>query len=78
MFTYSRHLLEVVTKISSTLERRLGIDVSALNEWYTRFEIDQLVFLRRNVNIADALTKTTPNPCLEAFFSNNRDHTEVG
>lgn len=77
MFNDSHQLFDVMTKVSSTSERRLMIDVAALRESYNSFEIDQLVLLRGKMNIADALTKATPNCRLDTLLSTSLDDTVV-
>lgn len=77
MFMDSRQLLDIVTKGLSTSEHRLMINVAALRESYNRFEIDQIGLVRGKMNIADALTKTTPNPLLDTLLFTSQDDTVV-
>lgn len=77
MFTDSRQLFDVVTKGFSTSQPRLMINVAALRESYNRFEIDQLVLVRRKLNISDALTRTSPNAHLDEFLDTSCEITIV-
>jgi len=53
----SRTVFNVVAKQSSTLEKRLQIDVHALRESHSKGELRYLAWIPGNQNVADALTK---------------------
>jgi hypothetical protein len=61
MYTDRLSLFDVITKSSTTAEKRLMIDLVVVREAYDRMEIAQLAFLRTNWNPADALTKVSRN-----------------
>jgi hypothetical protein len=69
MYTDSLSLFDVITKSSTTAEKRLMIDFMVVREAYDRMEIAQLVFLRTNWNPADALTKLSRNTYLETILT---------
>jgi hypothetical protein len=48
MYTDSMSLFDVVTKSSTTAEKRLMIDLVVVREAYDRMEIAQFAFLRTN------------------------------
>ena len=58
-------MFDVVTKASSTTERRLMIDIATARESYNREEISNVVFVMYEHNIADGLTKEYPNEDLK-------------
>jgi hypothetical protein len=62
-------LFDVITKSSTTAEKRLMIDPVVVREAYDRIEIAQLAFLRTNWNLADALTKVCHNTYLESILT---------
>ena len=53
----SRTVFNVVAKNSSTLEKRLQIDLHALKESHSRGELRYLAWIPGNQNVADGLTK---------------------
>ena len=57
MLTDSLSLFDVITKASTTREKRLLIDINVVSEAYPRFEINTIGFIRTQYNPADALTK---------------------
>jgi ribosomal protein L10 len=68
MYTDSLSLFYVITKSSTTAEKRLMIDLVVVREAYYRMEIAQLSFLRTKWNPADALTKVSRNTYLEIIL----------
>ena len=62
--TDSLQMIGVVTKASSTTERRLMIDIAAARESYNREEISTVGLVLSEHNIADGLTKEVPNQAL--------------
>jgi len=53
----SKTVFNEVAKQSSTLEKRLQIDVHALRESHSKGELRYLAWIPGNQNVADALTK---------------------
>ncbi len=77
MFTDSKSLLDVITKCSSTSERRLMIDIQIVRDAYSREEISDVGFIRSDQNPADALTKLSPCRALEDYLTTGRLHIIV-
>jgi hypothetical protein len=69
MYTDSLSLFDVITKLSTTAEKRLMIDLVVVREAYDCMEIAQLAFLRTNWNPTDALLKVSLNTCLETILT---------
>ena len=63
MRTDSLQMFDVVTKASSTTERRLMIDIAAARESYNREEISNVGLIMSEHNIADGLTKEQMKRC---------------
>lgn len=57
MLTDSRSLFDVITKHSSTSEKRLMIDIAAAREGYPKLEISDIGLVQREHNEADAFIK---------------------
>jgi hypothetical protein len=55
----SLYLFDVLTKASTTSEKRLMIDLTAAKEAYKRREIDTIGFIRTKYYPADVFTKVT-------------------
>lgn len=55
--TDSKQMFDVITKASSTTERRLMIDIAAARQAYELEEISNIGLVRSEHNIADGLTK---------------------
>lgn len=56
MYTDSKSLFDVIVKESTTTEKRMSIDLRAVNESYRNREVSDIAFIRSHVNPADALT----------------------
>jgi hypothetical protein len=69
MYTDSLSLFDVITKSSTTAEKRLTIDLVVVREAFDRMEIAHLAFLRTNWNTADALSKVSRNNYLETILT---------
>jgi Reverse transcriptase (RNA-dependent DNA polymerase) len=65
ILTDSKSLFDVITKSSSTSERRLMIDITAVREAYFKQEISDVGFVRTKNNPADAFTKVGKCDALE-------------
>jgi hypothetical protein len=75
MYTESLSLFDVITKSSTTAEKRLIIGLMMVREAHVRMKIAQLAFLRTNWNPADALTKFSHNTYLETILTTGtNDH----
>lgn len=75
MLTDSLSLFDIVTKASSTKEKRLAIDLACVNQAYQNFEIHTLGFIRSENNPADALTKVSSRCNLKNIIASHRlDH----
>lgn len=70
--TDSRSLYECLSKLGTTDEKRLMIDVMALRESYEKREIEEFRWIDGKDNPADAMTKATPNNALERFINTNQ------
>jgi hypothetical protein len=55
--TDSQFLFNAIARGSATSERSLLIDLAVVRQGYRAHEIDNLVFVRSEDNLADALTK---------------------
>ena len=70
--TDSFSLYECLVKLGTTKEKRLMIDIMALRQSYERREIYEIRWINGNDNLADAMTKGTPNKALETFVDHNK------
>ena len=57
ILTDSKSLFDVITKSSTTSERRLMIDITAVRNAYNDQELSDVGFIRTKYNPADAFTK---------------------
>ena len=64
-------LYECLTKLGTTNEKRLMIDVMALRQSYERREIEEIRWINGLDNPADAMTKSSPNQALMRFIDKN-------
>jgi hypothetical protein len=71
MLTDSKSLFDVITKSSTTTERRLMIDISAVRNAYDVGEIQDVGWVRTNFNPADAFTKIGSCEALESIVASN-------
>lgn len=69
--TDSYSLYECLVKLGTTKEKRLMIDILALRESYEKRELQEIRWIDGKDNLADALTKASPNKVLESFISTN-------
>lgn len=66
--TNSKRLFDVITKNSTTTDKRLIIDIQPIREAYLCMEIHDIDWIRSEHNPADALTKVKENPILNAIL----------
>lgn len=69
--TDSKSLYECISKLGTTQEKRLMIDILCLRESYERREITELRWIAGNTNPADAMTKSKACPALKNLIDNN-------
>lgn len=69
--TDSKSLYECISKLGTTQEKRLMIDILCLRESYERREITELRWIAGNTNPADAMTKAKACPALKNLVENN-------
>jgi hypothetical protein len=58
-------------KLGTTKEKRLIIDIMALQEAYERGELMDIRWIDRRDNPADAMTKATANASMEQLINTN-------
>ncbi|CCE33822.1 uncharacterized protein CPUR_07750 [Claviceps purpurea 20.1] len=71
MCTDSFSLYECLVKLGTTKEKRLMIDIMALRQSYERRELYEIRWINGQDNVADAMTKDSPNKSLERFVEGN-------
>ena len=74
--TDSKSLFDCITKLGTTQEKRLMIDILCLREAYERREIAELRWIRGNSNPADAMTKLKACDALTALIDTNTANLE--
>lgn len=77
LLTDSETLFNVVIRNASTTERRLMIDIKAAREAYNEGTINDVVWIRRDYNLADAMTKYKILPQLVEFLQTGKVRYEV-
>ena len=65
-------LYKCLVKLSTTKEKRLIINIMALCQLYKCREIIEIRWIDGKDNLADAMTKSTPNKALEKFVNFNQ------
>lgn len=70
ILTDSKGLFNVIFRASRITERRLKSDFEATREAYNRTKIDEIGWISRTGNIADAFTKHTTNAAMDALMEN--------
>lgn len=75
MLTDNKSLFDVLTKATSTTEKRLMIDIQTVRDAYRSFEVNDVALVRSEFNIADALTKCKSQSIMIDTIRNGRlDH----
>jgi hypothetical protein len=69
ILTDSQSLFDVISKATTTAEKRLMIDLCVVKRAYERAEVDTIGFVRSEYNPADVLTKITRCAILERILS---------
>ena len=70
--TDSFSLYECLSKLGTTKEKRLMIDIMALRQSYEKHEIHEICWIHGDDNPADAFTKANPNGALRNFIDKNQ------
>jgi len=65
-------LYKCLVKLRTTKEKRLMIDIIAIRQSYERRELIKIRWINGQDNLADAMTKGTPNKALERFIDTNQ------
>ena len=72
LLTDSETVFKVVIRNASTTERRLMIDIKAAREAYNEGTINDVIWIRRDYNLADAMTKYKIQPQLVEFLQTGK------
>ena len=64
MFTDSLSLFDFIKKSSTTVQRKLMIDLKVVKTAYQQNEMEKIGFIRSQHNLADCLTKANDNNSL--------------
>lgn len=70
--TDSKSLYDLLTKLGTTSEKRLMIDIMALRQSYERREIVEVIWIDGPTNPADAMTKGKPCQALTDLIDTNK------
>jgi hypothetical protein len=70
--TDSYSLYDCMTKLGTTAEKRLMIDIMGLRQSYERREINEIRWIDGEDNPADAMTKDKPCLALKQLIDSNR------
>ncbi len=70
--TDSKSLFDCLTKLGTTTEKRLMIDVMCLRQAYERRQIAEVKWIAGGTNPADALTKSKAGAALRELINSNR------
>jgi hypothetical protein len=65
-------LYKCLVKLGTTKEKRLMINIMALRQSYERRELTKIRWISGVDNLADAMTKSSPNKALQTFLDTNR------
>ena len=68
----SKSLYDCLVRLGSTTEKHLIVDIMYLYQSYKYREISQVVWINREYNIADAMTKDKPCTSFKALIDSNR------
>ena len=70
--TDSKSLYECLVKLGTTQEKRLMIDIMCLRQSFERRQIAEVIWIDRDNNPADAMTKAQPCQALRNLVDTNR------
>jgi hypothetical protein len=68
----SKSLYDCLTKLGTTQEKRLMIDIMCLRQAYERREITEILWIQGEKNPADGMTKEKPCDALKRLISTNK------
>lgn len=74
IFTDSLSLFDVTSKATTTLEKRLMIDIESVREAYVNRELEKLGFIRTQHNPAIAFTKIVNCKALDDALNGKLEH----
>ena len=77
VFTDSRTLFDSIVSLCTAAEKRLMIDIFCLREAYRNGDLANLGWIRRQHNIADALTKDLKSSALNDVLRTHITNTPV-
>jgi hypothetical protein len=77
MLTDSKSLFDIITKSSTTSEKRLQIDVAAARNAYHEGELSEIGLIASEQNLADPLTKPKSTAPLADVLKRGRLNTTV-
>lgn len=77
IFTDSKQIFDAITRGKRTTKKRLMIDIKCAREAYKKFEVSAIGLVRRELNLADGLTKENDNGVLDMLLHTGVDITEV-
>lgn len=69
--TDSKSVFEAITKLGTTAEKRLMIDIAMLRQSYERRELAEIKWIHGDSNPADAMTKSNCNGALQRLIDTN-------
>ena len=72
MCTDSLSLYDCLTKLGTTLEKRLMIDILSIRQSYERREIAEILWIAGDSNPADSMTKSKPCEALQQMIDSNK------
>jgi hypothetical protein len=72
VYTDSLLLYEYIIKLGTTREKRLIIDIIAIQQSYKRQELSKVRWINRDSNPVDAITKANLNKALKRLVNTNR------
>jgi len=70
--TDSKSLFDCLTKLGTTQEKKLMIDVMCLRQAYERRDITEVKWVEGDTNPADSMTKSKPSNALKMLIDTNK------
>jgi len=65
-------LYKCIVKLETTHKKCLTINIMALREMYERQELVDMCWISGNSNVADAITKASPNKAMQQLIDDNQ------